>query len=517
MVAGGHRTPDVPHEDVFSPVVGMESVRLGFILARLNGLQVCAGDIGNAYLNARTREKVFIIAGPEFGPDLEGERLLVDKSLYGLKTSAARFHEHLSTKLRTLGYKPSKADADLWFRQDPNGHYEYIARYVDDVISFAKDPMALMKELEETYTMKGVGRPMYYLGGDVEHLTPDWEKQGIHTAFSANTYITSILPELKELSSREAFPKKKVPMSADYHPELDDSPLCSPREMSLYRTFIGSANWVITLGRFDICYALSALARYMMAPRKGHLEAMIHLFGYLEQSKQGKIVVDIGEPPVRNSATYMGDVEWSEFYEDTEEEIPHDLPTLYGNKATLTTYVDADHAQDMLTHRSITGVIMLLNNTPVYWLSKRQKTVETSTYGSELIAARIGVDIIIAMRYKLRMLGVNLEERSVMLGDNMAVILNTTLPSSSLKKKHLACNYHRVREAIAGRIITFGKIDTKENVADVCTKPLAAPEFIPKVSRYMFRKSDAAQGIKHGPAIVPFEHEALAQVPIMAS
>ena len=251
LVAGGHRTPEVPHEDVFSPVVAMESVRLGFILARLNHLQVCAGDIGNAYLNARTREKVFIIAGPEFGPELEGQRLIVDKSLYGLKTSAARFHEHLSVKLRTLGYKPSKADADLWVQNDSHGQYEYIARYVDDVISFAKDPLQLMKELEETYTMKGVGRPMYYLGGDVEHLPPDWEKEGIHTAFSASTYITDVLPELKALSRKEAFPKKKVPMSAEYHPELDDSPLCDAREMSLYRMFIGSANWIVTLGRFE--------------------------------------------------------------------------------------------------------------------------------------------------------------------------------------------------------------------------------------------------------------------------
>jgi len=103
LVAGGHRTPDVPREDVFSPVVSMDTVRLGFILARLNDLEVCAGDIGNAYLNAKTREKVYIIAGPEFGPELAGKRLIIDKSLYGLKTSAARFHEHLSIKLRSLG------------------------------------------------------------------------------------------------------------------------------------------------------------------------------------------------------------------------------------------------------------------------------------------------------------------------------------------------------------------------------------------------------------------------------
>ena len=74
--------------------------------------------------------------------------------MYGLETSIARFHEHLSVKLRSLGYWPSKADADLWVRLGPTCYYEYIARYINDVISFSKDPLALMKELEKTYTMK---------------------------------------------------------------------------------------------------------------------------------------------------------------------------------------------------------------------------------------------------------------------------------------------------------------------------------------------------------------------------
>ena len=148
----------------------MEAIRLGFMLAKLNGLVACAGDVGNAFLYGKTREKVYIIAGPEFGPELEGKRLIIDKSLYGLKTSGARFHEHLSVKLQELGFKPSKADPDLWMRKHPEGHYEYIACFVDDVIAFSKDPMKIMEELKQTYVMKGVGAPRYYLGGDVLKL-----------------------------------------------------------------------------------------------------------------------------------------------------------------------------------------------------------------------------------------------------------------------------------------------------------------------------------------------------------
>ena len=132
---------------------------------------------------------------------------------------------------------------------------------------------------------------------------------------------------------------------------------------------------------------------------------------------------------------------------------------------------------------------MLLNNTPVQWLSKRQPTVETSTYGSELIASRIAVDMIVEMRYKLRMLGVPIEGPSLLLGDNMSVVLNTTIPSSPLKKKHLACAYHKVREVIAAGIVIFAHIDSKENVADIFTKPLVTPIFLHLVDKYLFRRT----------------------------
>ena len=125
LVAGGHRT-EPPKEDTYSGVVSLEAVRMGFILAELLGLLICAGDVGNAFLYGRTREMVYVIAGPEFGPKLAGKRMIIFKSLYGLKTSAARFHEHLSVKLKEMGYVPSKAYLDLWIKRKED-HYEFIA------------------------------------------------------------------------------------------------------------------------------------------------------------------------------------------------------------------------------------------------------------------------------------------------------------------------------------------------------------------------------------------------------
>ena len=493
MVAGGHRT-DPPKEDVFSGVVSMEAVCLGFVMAQLNGLQVCAGDVGEAFLNAYTKEKIYIIAGPEFG-SLAGKRLIVNKAWYGTKTAPARWHENLSVRLRALGFRPSKADYDLWMRKHPDGHYEYVARYVDDVIAFAKDPMAIMDALAVNYTMKGVGKPQYYLGGDVENLSEDWAKYGMTTGFSAKTYIKNVIPKLAALVGKTQFHKYQTPFDSQYYAELDETPLLDAKGMAKYRSIIGSLNWVLTLGRFDIAYSLSTLSRYMMGPREGHLVALERVLGYLSHREHGTIVVDTGEAPIRNEATFSKGHDWIEFYPDAVENVPNDLPLPQGNMARLTCYVDADHARDSVTRRSVTGIFVLLNNTPIVWMSKRQRTVETSTYGSELVAARIAIDILIEMRFKLRALGLNLEETSVMIGDNMSVVVNTTIPSSMLKKKTHACNYHRVREAIAAGFIDFGHIDTKRNVADIFTKPLERAIFQPLVNEYLFRRSPIIEEI----------------------
>ena len=85
--------------------------------------------------------------------------MIVFKSLYGLKTSAARFHEHLSIKMRQLGFRPSKADPDLWIKKLSDGTFEYVAHFVDDVIVFSRNPMIMIEDFKKHYIMKGVGKP----------------------------------------------------------------------------------------------------------------------------------------------------------------------------------------------------------------------------------------------------------------------------------------------------------------------------------------------------------------------
>jgi hypothetical protein len=97
--------------------------------------------------------------------------------LYGLKTSAARFHEHSIESLLRLEFKKTKHDPGLWM-VDMSSRYEYLARYVDDILIWSKDPMAVIKSLEKAYMLKSVGIPEYNLGGNVEFLGETWKNQG---------------------------------------------------------------------------------------------------------------------------------------------------------------------------------------------------------------------------------------------------------------------------------------------------------------------------------------------------
>ena len=92
-----------------SGVVSLCSICLALLLAELNGLKTMVGDIGNAYLEAYTKEKVYFIAGPKFG-ELEGHTMLIVKAHYGLCTSSKCFHERLYDMLRDMKFVPCKAD-----------------------------------------------------------------------------------------------------------------------------------------------------------------------------------------------------------------------------------------------------------------------------------------------------------------------------------------------------------------------------------------------------------------------
>ena len=132
MVAGGHLTPD-PIESIYSGVVSIRSLRLVIFLAKLNNLEVWGADIGNAYVEAMTKESLYVVAGPAF-EELEGHILVIYKALYGLKRSGLCWSQKTHDIMLDMGFSPYKADPGVWLRKAKcSTKYEYVAIHVDDL------------------------------------------------------------------------------------------------------------------------------------------------------------------------------------------------------------------------------------------------------------------------------------------------------------------------------------------------------------------------------------------------
>ena len=485
FIAGGHKTP-TPEESVYSGVVSLQGIRMVTFLAELNDLELWATDIGNAYLESYTSEKVCFTAGGEFG-ELAGHTFVIVKAQYGLKSSGRCWHDRLFEVLWNMGFRPSKAESDIWMR-DAGDHWEYVACYVDDLLIASREPQKIIDDLEgkpHKFKLKGTGPVEFHLGCDF------WRDSHGTLCVGPKKYIERLAMQYEDLFGESPKTKYRSPVDKDDHPELDTSPLLDEDGVSKYQSLIGALQWTVTLGRFDIAVAVMTMSSYRVAPRRGHLERVKRIVGYLLRMKNGYIRVRTDMPDYEGMPPAKHD--WSHtVYGDVKEVIPKDLPKAMGKPVKTTSYVDANLYHDWVTGRSVTGVMHLLNKTPVEWFAKKQATVETATYGSEFVAGRHATEQILGIRTTLRYLGVPIEGESKLFGDNGSVVTNASVPHSQLKKRHHALSYHFTREAIASNAIDFQYIWSEINAADILSKHWGYSQVWKTLQPLLFWEGDTA-------------------------
>jgi len=165
------------------------------------------------------------------------------------------------------------------------------------------------------------------------------------------------------------------------------------------------------------------------------------------------------------------------YYPDVKAENDPTWPPPRGKPVKITIFCDADHSSNIADRRSITGIIVMLNGTPYIWKSKRQTSVEASTFGAEICAARIAVEEAIGTINTLKSLGLPIDGPAEIYIDNHAVVQNTTIPGSSLRKKHLSIAYHIIREAQVADLVRIFHIRSEDNPSDILTKSTPCPVF----------------------------------------
>lgn len=506
LVAGGHRHKDVPSYDCYSTVVSRDSVRIIFTIAALNGLNLRAADVGNAYLNAPNKERVHVTCGPElYGPEAEGKTAIVVRALYGLKSAGNAWRHYFSNYIRNeLGYDMSVADNDVYMKAkttaDGFKYYSYIVCYVDDILVTDFDPGPLMKRIGSDFRLKDdTDSPKTYLGTDIKtwkYSNEDGEDCSCW-AIGSEKYSKEAISICESLMKQHNLSYtstrrhgRKTPFNSHlYRPELDTSNYCSAELHTVFQNLIGVLRWISELGRIDITYEVSILSQYLAQPRVGHLQQVLNIFFYLKHNNKCWLPLD----PTRFDINYiprnskdLPPLEraraMKELYPDATETLPHNMPEARGETVDINVFVDADHAGNQVTRRSHTGIIIMINMSPIIWFSKRQNTVETSTFGSEFIALKIATELTESLRYKLRMFGVPISGPARVFCDNESVVNSSSFPDSRLKKKHCSVAYHKVRECIAAGTLLIYYEQSSSNLADLLTKLLPANKREPLVT-----------------------------------
>ncbi len=458
-------------------------MRILLTIAALNDLEILGADVQNAFLTAPNKEKCWMVAGPEFGPE-EGKNFLVVRALYGLKSASFSCRSYMAEKLASMNFQSSMADPDVWIRAAAKGdgerYYEYVMMYVDDILAISCDAHTKLQEVQGTFKLKNdrIDVPEFYLGAKLQRKelngTTCW-------TVTSQDYVKAAVKNVEEAikSSRRRLPTANIdtPMNNTYVPEMDVTHELSAEDMTFYQELIGVLRWATEIGRVDILLEVALLSQYQANPREGHLEQLLHIFAFLKKNPKVTLYlspelprIDYGDFQAKKEDFH----EFHVFYRDAEELLPHRMPQPRGRSVVTTAFVDASHAANKVTRRSHTGFVVFINRAPILWYSKRQQTVETSTYSAKFIALKACLESIEHLRLKLRCFGAPMPqgEPTHVFCDNESVVKNTTNVESTFNKKHSSVAYHHCRWSVAAGVITLAHISTHDNIADCFTKRL---------------------------------------------
>ncbi|MFM7530855.1 MAG: Ty1/Copia family ribonuclease HI, partial [Nodosilinea sp.] len=371
-----------------------------------------------------------------------------------------------------LGWKSCRADPDVWLRpavkSDNTPYYEYLFIHTDDLLCVSENPREALDQINSYFLLKpeSVGEPSTYLGGQISKF---YIEGGAKWAYGSERYVKEALRVIKKKLDEYGMclkAKTNTVLPSGYRPELDSTPELEEDEATFYMQAVGILRWIVELGRVDICCEVSMMAAYNACPREGHIEAVMHIFSYLSCHERSRLVFDDAYPkheiPKKEN--------WQEFYPEATDVLPPDMPEPRGKPVQITMFVDASHAANLVTRQSRSGILIYCNLSLILWYSKRQNSIETSSFGSEFMALKTGFEMLEGLRYKLRMMGVPIDGPAIVMVDNMSVVRNTSVPESQLRKKSNSIAYHYVRERCAADIARICYVNPDDNLADMLTK-----------------------------------------------
>lgn len=175
----------------------------------------------------------------------------------------------------------------------------------------------------------------------IKYYLPD-DKHKNRWGLSSSQYITEAIRTVElELGkvSKALSNSVSTPLSSNYMPELDVSPMLDPSRANYYQNLIGILRWIVKLGRIDIHIHVAMLSSFLACPREGHLAEAFHIFSYLKKYRKSTMVFDDTLPNVDESI-FQQNADWSEYYRDAHEKLPLNAPEPRGKSVSMYCFCD---------------------------------------------------------------------------------------------------------------------------------------------------------------------------------
>ena len=430
LVAKGYNQEEgIDYEETYAPVARLEAIRMLLAYASIMNFKLYQMDVKSAFLNGLIQEEVYVEQPPGFEiPDKPNHVYKLQKALYGLKQAPRAWYERLSNFLLEKDFSRGKVDTTLFIKRKHNDIL-LVQIYVDDII-FGSTNDSLCKEfsldMQSEFEMSMMGELKYFLGLQIKQT-----QEGIF--INQSKYCKELIKRFGMDSAKHM----STPMSTNCYLDKDESG--QSIDIKQYRGMIGSLLY-LSASRPDIMFSVCMCARFQSNPKQSHLSAVKRIMRYL----LGTINLGLWYP--KNST------------------------------CNLIGYSDSDFAGSKTDRKSTSGTCQFIGSALVSWHSKKQNSVALSTAEAEYISAGSCCAQILWMKQQLSDYGIILDRIPIKCDNTSAINLSKN-PVQHSRTKHIEIRHHFLRDHVLKGDCVLEFVDTKNQLADIFTKPLPKEVF----------------------------------------
>jgi len=400
----------------YSPTLNIDSLKFIIAIASKMLWDIFQLDIKAAYLNAPLDTDIYTTI-PLGDSNFGGGYWKLNKALYGLKQSGRQWNKTIDRFLRKNNFKPLKAEPCIYVYKENNKAKCLIGLYVDDMVIAGEKTIIsnIILQIKKEFKISNCGPINYILGIKIQ-------KSNFTYTISQEHYIKNLLQKFNMLNTRS----RNTPCTIIDKNNVNNTPF----DKTKYKSAIGALIYLAKCTRPDISFAVNKAARKSENPTITDWNTVVNILKYISTT-------------INYNISYDG-------------------------KGEIVGYTDADYggSEDF---KSTSGGIVLMGNSPICWLSKKQNCVATSTAEAEYISASMNTKKLLWIRNMIFEISKTSKPMTLYLDNNACkrIIENGEI---NTRLKHINIHYHFLIDNLRKNKIKFERAPSKEMIADVLTK-----------------------------------------------